>query len=83
MPRKTGPKPLPVVVVEEIESLARILRKSLAIHDRTAFNVLYVFEQLKKIFPRLKLRVSSRLFFKKARALKSKEVDHKNPTKCL
>lgn len=55
--KKRGPNPLPIKDVEAIESLARILRKCLEIHDRSAPNVLYVFEQLKKIFPRLKLRI--------------------------
>jgi len=57
MARKNGTKPLPLEDVEAIESLARVLRKSLEIDDRAAPNVLYVFEQLKKIFPRLKLRI--------------------------
>lgn len=57
MARDKRPKRLSVADIRAIQSLARLLRKTLEIHDRTAPNVLYVFEQLKKIFPRLILRI--------------------------
>jgi Zn-dependent peptidase ImmA (M78 family) len=56
MPRTKGPRGLSVEDVESIESLARLLRKILEIHDQAAPNVLLAFEQLRKIFPRLRLR---------------------------
>src|ERR1051326_238269 len=58
-------RPIPNQDVEAIESLARIIRKALEINDRTAPNVLYVFEQRKKIFPKLKLRIVPDEYLKK------------------
>jgi Zn-dependent peptidase ImmA (M78 family) len=43
----------------EIARFTRLIRKLLGIHDRRAINLLAVFEQLRKIFPKLKLRVVS------------------------
>ena len=57
MARKNRRKQLSAEDIDAIQSLARLLRKSLEIHDRTAPDVLHIFDQLKKIFPKLILRV--------------------------
>lgn len=41
---------------DEIAHRARLIRKSVGIHHRAAFNLLHVFELLKKVLPRLKTR---------------------------
>jgi Zn-dependent peptidase ImmA (M78 family) len=61
----TQQRPIPADDIEAIESLARILRKALEINNRTAPNVLYLFEQLKRIFPKLQLRIVPDVYLKK------------------
>jgi Zn-dependent peptidase ImmA (M78 family) len=41
----------------EIARFTRLIRKLLGIHDRKAINLLVVFEQLRKLFPKLKIRI--------------------------
>ena len=57
MARKGRMRQLSAEDIQAIQSLARLLRKLLKIHDLTAPNVLHVLDQLKKIFPRLILRI--------------------------
>jgi hypothetical protein len=57
MARKKRLKQMSLEDIHAVQSLARSLRKTLEIHDRAAPNVLQVFEQLKRLFPKLKLRV--------------------------
>lgn len=52
-----GKRKLSAEDVNAIQSLARLLRKILEIHDRAAPNILQVLEQLKSVFPRLIVRV--------------------------
>jgi Zn-dependent peptidase ImmA (M78 family) len=43
--------------IAEIASFARLLRKLLAIHDRSGTNLLEIFPLLQKAFPKLRLRI--------------------------